>query len=246
MAHPILENVISAIISLGEAWEEDFENFRDELHEIPPEHMSEVMDWATESHPAQLLFATVLADVAYPPAVPLFLAWLDTGDDDVKFAAVCALDSFADGQYESDRAIVDSFINAKVLDEVANEIKVGWKNSPPSLPTFEEWSDQFASQPKYTETEKLFNLIELNPEWVVLGDGSVLQPNGPLPANQGTHLLSGTAVCAESATPNLVVLAVDSSTGVVTRVSQKRDNQWRDVTAVATSVVPRHSIEQAR
>ena len=62
VAHPIIDNVNATIDSLGNAWDEQFEELRDELSQLPPENVSELMQLASEPHAARLLFGTVLAD----------------------------------------------------------------------------------------------------------------------------------------------------------------------------------------
>lgn len=94
----------------------------------------------------------------------------------------------------------------------------------------------------YTSEEKEMNLVIDAPEFVVLGDGILLDNPASLPRDKGTHTVAGTATIDKHADQQ-VVIRIDSVTGDST-VFRKEGEDWIDVTAKSTDVIPRFKLEK--
>lgn len=96
---------VKAIAKQYEDGKLDFETARMKLHELPPESMREVFNRATAPRTRRRdMLVMVLADVAYPPALPAMRKWLeDTDIEGIALPAASALDQVADQQFKVSR-----------------------------------------------------------------------------------------------------------------------------------------------
>jgi len=238
MPHPIITEVLARIES-DPNWVNDYETLRDRLGELPSDSVPELIPVAAEAGDAQSVFAISLADFAHPEGEDLYLRWLD-GEQELKFNAVAALNALTGNKIDINTLVDGGWINDDKLETAADGFRTQWRTARPTLISAEEWAHKRSKAPVYTEFEKHLNLIEGNPDWVMLGTGVVKQPTGPLPAGAGQHVLGATAHFGDAATCHDVVVVVDSSTQSVLNVFHRLDAQWYDVTDRAEDVQPRY------
>jgi len=112
-----------------------------------------------------------------------------------------------------------------------------------AIPSVQAWRAQQESKPRYTEREKWYNFVEINPLWAMLGSGYVIPPKGRLPRNQGMHVVAGQAQIQGEDKPRPVAIELDSDAGKIRQVFVKENERWIDVTGRVAWVKPNLELE---
>ncbi len=124
----------------------DFEGTRDELHELPPEAMADVLAAALQPDAtARDLLVMTLADSAYPPAFRAMRTWLeDDNVDDIAMPAASALDALAGKRFKIERFWSGGRAE---LPEVLRAIAAWWDAGNVVIPSETEWvTEQLAKR----------------------------------------------------------------------------------------------------
>ncbi len=233
------QEIMDRLLDLGEDYFLQYEDFRDEIHALGPKVMPHVLESALDEQFAFALdlLVTILADTGYPPAMPYFVAWLDHSNEEIRFASACALDAAAGEKFDVVHMIERGWVQHDKVAEAIPALKTWWREEgEANVPSEWEWYGQQVLKPKYTEREKLYNFIELNPTWAVLGSGVVLQPKEPLPRDQGIHIVGGTVQVKGEAEPRLAAIELDSNTGQIYKIFVKERGYWIEVSDKSTQV----------
>jgi hypothetical protein len=227
----------------------EFETLRDKLLALGPEAMPAILNVASHhnSHHMIDLLVTVLADVAYPPAMPMMIEWLNHPTEEVRFVAAFALDNLANGRFNIESLIVGGWVQHDQIQAAAPQIQRWYHNEGhKSVPSLTQWLAQRAAMPTYTEQEKRYNFIEMNPLWVMLGNGEIFEPEPDyrLPRHQGIHIIGGMATLQDSPTARSAVFEMDSVQGAIQKVVIKENGRWLDITHHLNTMAPHLSFEK--
>lgn len=123
----------------------EFETLRDELNRLDPTAQATVLTAAREhgDHDIIDLLVTVLADNAYPPAMPMFVQWLDHPNDEVRFAAAIALDMVANGRFGIESMIEGGWVQHDQIRAVVPAMRAWWQEEgKEAVPTTAQWLAQ--------------------------------------------------------------------------------------------------------
>lgn len=218
--------------ALGDKLPEESETLRDAFAALGPDAFPAIHESArTTQNPALLeLLVTVLVDSAYPPAFPNFVTWLDHPNDEIRYFCASALDYIADKQFGIDRMIDRGWVQHDRIRATIPAIKNWWaREGQHRVPTLANWRKK-ASAPPIPDLHKWFNFVELNPQWVRLGNGEVAQKawEFQLPRNQGMHIVGGQVWFAHAG-PVFGAFVMDSDLGWVSGVYVKEDGKWEEV-----------------
>jgi hypothetical protein len=239
-AHKLLEKIRQMEES---EYFDQFETLRDELIALGPEAMPTILNVARNNNDHVMidLLVTVLVDMAYPPAMPMMVEWLDHPNEEVRFAAAIALDMLAGGRFNINDMIVGGWVQHDQIQAIAPQIQE-WYHSEghKRLPSLTQWLAQRAAMPTYTEQEKRYNFIEMNPKWAMLGNGEVLQPeiSYQLPRRQGVHIVGGVIRLHGDTADRDAVFEMESMQGIVQKVLIKENGRWLDITPHILSMTP--------
>ena len=225
--------------------EEDFDVLGDRLHALGPEALDGLLEAAQRGRYRLLqpVLLRVLLDAAYPPAMPLLVDWMiDHEDPFVRFDLAQGLDRLAGYPFEVADMVEEGWIQHDEVDRAAEKLKAWWqeegRREQPTLAQWREARFEDDHAERRTPRTEVFGFVFQQPGWVVLGDGRVLQPRGPLPRHAGVFVVAGTALLQGGGAPSRVVLELDSSGVVETAVWAWERQGWRDVTAEASAVTP--------
>jgi hypothetical protein len=222
---------------------DQFETLRDKLLGLGPEAMPVVLNAARQSSDKTMidLLVTVLADVGYPPAMPMMVEWLAHPAEEVRFVAAFSLDTLSDGRFNIEGMIAGGWVQHDQIKATAPQIRE-WYHAEghKRVPSLTEWLARRAAMPSYTEQEKQYNFIEVNPKWVMLGDGQLFQPDATyqLPRHQGIHVVGGLARLHGDTGNREAVFEMDSVQGAVLKVVMKENGRWLDVGQHVLSMAP--------
>ena len=221
----------------------EFETLRDKLIALGPEAMTAVLNAARNNNDHVMidLLVTVLVDMAYPPAMPMMVEWLNHPNEEVRFAAAMALDFLADGRFNIESLIVGGWVQHDQIQAIAPQMQEWYHNEGHKrVPSLTQWLAQRAAMPTYTEQEKRYNFIEANSHWVMQGNKQIFAPDPDykLPHNQGVHIIGGTVQLQGALAPRSAVFEMDSVQGIVQKVVVKENGRWLDVTQHLISMTP--------
>ncbi|MEO1267765.1 MAG: hypothetical protein AAFX99_06680 [Myxococcota bacterium] len=227
--------------------EEDFDVLRERLQALGSTAMPGLLEAAQQEdyRPLQPVLLHVLLDALYPPAMPLLVDRMVTHEDPfVRFDIAQGLDRLAGYPFDVAEMVDDGWIQHDEVDRAADKLKHWWQEEGRlEMPTLEQW--QAAQQAEPTERrsprEEVFGFVFQQPGWVVLEDGRVLQPRGPLPRHAGVYVVAGTALLNSDSEPSRVVLELDSS-GQDTTIWAWKHHGWHNVTPGATCLKPAISL----
>jgi hypothetical protein len=172
----------------------------------------------------------------------MMVEWLDHPNEEVRFIAAFTLDNLADGRFNIEGMIVGGWVQHDQVQAVAPQIREWYHDEGyKKVPSLTEWLAQRAAMPTYTEQEKRYNFIEINPHWVMLGSGEVSQPQPDyrLPRQQGVHVIGGLVELQGDSNHRPAVIEMDSNQGTIQKVVIKENNRWLDVTEHILNVIPR-------
>lgn len=225
-----------------------YEDLRDELIGLGPEAMPAVLNAARHNndHFMMDLLVTVLVDVAYPPALPMMVEWLTHPNEEVRFAAAIALDHLAGGRFNIDSMIAGGWVQHDQIQAAVPQIREWYHNEGHRrVPSLTEWLARRAAMPTYTEQEKRYNFIEINPRWVILGNRDVFQPEPDyrLPRRQGVHIVGGMVKLEGDSVERPAVFEMDSESGGIQKVVVKENGRWLDVSHHAINLIPKFQFE---
>lgn len=221
-----------------------FETLRDELNGLDPAALAVVLNAALNhsEHAIIDLLVTVLADNAYPPAMPHFVRWLDHANDEVRFAAALALDGAVNGRFQIDQMIDGGWVQHDQIRAAVPAIREWWQTEgETAVPTLTDWLAARAAQRPITEPEKRYNFMELNPTWVFLGDGTIFQPEAgyTLPRAGGVHLVGGQVRLFGERKPRAAVFEMKADApDPIHKIVVKENGRWLDVTTHAVEKRP--------
>ncbi|MBN1179843.1 MAG: HEAT repeat domain-containing protein [Anaerolineae bacterium] len=243
MGNPSFQSIVDRLYALGDGYVYEFEAFRDEILALGPGAMKAVLEEALSERATRVLdlFVTVLADSGYPSALPHFVDWLDHESDEVRFAAVCALDKAAGGRFAVGRMVERGWVQREKILALIPSVKAWWhEEGRHTVPSETDWHAEQAAKPTYTEREKWYNFVEINPMWVMLGSRRVFRAEKGflLPRNEGYHVVAGTVQVKGEAEPRLAAFEMDSYAGEIARVFVKERGWWIDVTGLADWATP--------
>jgi hypothetical protein len=129
--------------------------------------------------------------------------------------------------------IVGGWVQHDQIQAIAPQIQE-WYHSEghKRLPSLTQWLAQRAAMPTYTEQEKRYNFIEMNPKWAMLGNGEVLQPeiSYQLPRRQGVHIVGGVIRLHGDTADRDAVFEMESMQGIVQKVLRKRFKSYVNLT----------------
>jgi hypothetical protein len=242
------QEIVKRLLCLGDQYIEQFDTIRDEIHALGPEVMELVLAFALQKRASDVLdlLVMVLADVGYPPAMPHFVQWLDHENEEVRFASACALDSLADEQFGILQMIEGGWVQHDHVQAAIPSIKLWWqREGQHRVVTEHKWLAEQAARPKYTDREKRYNFIEINPTWVMLGSGPVyqLKESQPLPRDQGIHVVAGKVRLSGETDPREAAIELDSYQGKVFKAFVKEAGWWIDITDQAEWIKPNFGFE---
>lgn len=128
-----------------DAYMVEFETLRDELNRLAPTAQATVLAAAREygDHDIIDLLVTVLADNAYPPAMPMFVQWLDHPNDEVRFAAAIALDMVANGRFGIESMIEGGWVQHDQIRAAVPTMRAWWQEEgKEAVSTTAQWLAQ--------------------------------------------------------------------------------------------------------
>jgi hypothetical protein len=244
-AHALIEEIRRMPI---DDYIEAYETLRDELIALGPGAMPAVLNTArnNSSHLMIDLLVTVLADLAYPPAMPMMVEWLNHPQEEVRFVAAFALDNLAGGRFNVEGMIVGGWVEHDQIQAIVPQMREWYHNEGHQrVPSLTEWLARRAASSPITYQEKQYNFIESNPHWVMLGNGDVFQPEPDykLPPHQGVHVVGGMVQLGSGSKTRSAVFEMDSEHRIVRKVVVKEDGRWLDVGHHLTSMIPHFQFE---
>jgi hypothetical protein len=171
----------------------------------------------------------------------MMVEWLEHDNDEVRFAAAMALDMLGDGRFNIEGMIVGGWVQHDQIKALVPQMQEWYHNEGHKLvSSVSEWLAKIAASPTFTEQEKRYNFIEINPKWVMLGNGQVFQPEASyhLPRNQGVHVVGGVCRLQGEVANREAVFEMDSVQGRIEKVMVRENGRWIDVRPHILSMSP--------
>ncbi|MDJ0756882.1 MAG: HEAT repeat domain-containing protein [Ardenticatenaceae bacterium] len=216
----------------------EFESLRDLFLGLGLDILPDVLQEANQPRNRRLqeLLIMVLADHHYPPAMPHFVEWLDHENEEIRFIAAMSLDHLANGRFAISSMIVKGWVQHDQIAAAVPDIQAWWRAEwANSVPSEAEWRAKKETKRPATDQEKRFNFVELNPQWVMQGDGVVQPPldGYHLPRNKGMHVVAGQVVLQGEKEARFAAFEIDSHAEDILGIYTRIDGTWRSVKSSA-------------